>query len=809
MKKLGLLLATLLFASIGWGQNTYTKFAPANGVLKGSTTTYVTTAAADADIIGLWSGSCSNVTYLRGDGTCATPPGTGGGTVNSVALAAPTVFSVSGSPVTNTGTLTLAFATGQTANEFLATPDGTTGAVGLRVITTADLPAIPLTTGVTGTLPTGNGGTGEAGTFTGVRKANSASADTAAVAADVYGLWSGTCSSATFLRGDGSCAAPATGGTVTSVGLSWTGSGITVGGTPVTTSGTLALSGTLNATTGGTGEAGTITGVVKGNATSAMTAAVAADVYGLWSGTCSSSTFLRGDGSCAAPAGATGANPSASVGLTANNGSATTYMRSDGSPALDQTIAPTWTSLHTFHHGSVMDGVVGSVSPDRQDAQLILTNLTAGSGHALLDLFNVDKTDEAAITFDSEDSTGAPVQITGQYTRFVNSVNTSTNWQGVWGIHLQDPVNGDCNLINAWSGGALQLLAPCATMSPWNSPPPNGWVNVHGSVNANTQLVVGGSHAYSTTSGYALEVDGFAQVGDVDGSNTTNHAVQIGWSSGSSLGFIQAYSNDSAVFEPLTIGATVLTLSSSSGVVVGSATGGAKGNGTINATGMYVGGVIVPSVSASNTWATLQTFTPTTGRAANFNGIANTVTVFVQGSSTSGQSDGLFNFAGTTSADTSMQVSNQSGSTSYVQVVGDGGVVVGAPTGADKGLGSINAQSMFVNNSAVCTASGANCPATAALLFSTAQVANTGSICSVSNNVNISSCTISSTGVVVVNFSASYTSFKNCTANSAPGVPAVMTMVAGGTSSVTVESFDGSAIGSPVNVGFTIICFGT
>lgn len=50
----------------------------------------------------------------------------------------------------------------------------------------------------------------------------------------------------------------------------------------------------------------------------------------------------------AAPAAGTAGNPSALVGLTAVNGSATTYMRSDGAPALDQSIAPTWTGKHTW-----------------------------------------------------------------------------------------------------------------------------------------------------------------------------------------------------------------------------------------------------------------------------------------------------------------------------------------------------------------------------------------------------------------------------------------------------------------------------
>lgn len=43
------------------------------------------------------------------------------------------------------------------------------------------------------------------------------------------------------------------------------------------------------------------------------------------------------------------ANPGAQlVGLSAINGSAATAMRSDGAPALDQTIVPTWTGIHTF-----------------------------------------------------------------------------------------------------------------------------------------------------------------------------------------------------------------------------------------------------------------------------------------------------------------------------------------------------------------------------------------------------------------------------------------------------------------------------
>lgn len=47
------------------------------------------------------------------------------------------------------------------------------------------------------------------------------------------------------------------------------------------------------------------------------------------------------------------ANPTATIGLSAVNGVATTFIRSDGAPALDQSIAPTWTGTHKFTNAPV------------------------------------------------------------------------------------------------------------------------------------------------------------------------------------------------------------------------------------------------------------------------------------------------------------------------------------------------------------------------------------------------------------------------------------------------------------------------
>lgn len=148
-----------------------------------------TDIATGAILFTKWaSNSCTNGQVPQFDGTvwgCATL-GAGTGTVTSVALALPAIFTISGSPVTTTGTLTGTLAT-QAANLVWAGP--TTGAAAtptFRALVNADFPVtgvgagtyaggvtvntaglvtaasalLTLTTGVTGVLPMANGGTG-------------------------------------------------------------------------------------------------------------------------------------------------------------------------------------------------------------------------------------------------------------------------------------------------------------------------------------------------------------------------------------------------------------------------------------------------------------------------------------------------------------------------------------------------------------------------------------------------------------------------------------------------------------------------
>lgn len=301
---------------------TFNLFQPATGILKGNASTYVTTAAASGDVIATFTGTCNNGTYLRGDGTCNTPPGTG---VSSVGLTMPTGFSVAGSPVTSSGTL----AVSTTLNGVLH--GNGSGLSASNVLLGSE---------VGGTLPVANGGSG-ATSLTGLLTGNGTSAFTAATSANVISLWSGTCNSGSFLRGDGACAAAGT-GSVTSVGLTMPGV-FSVTGSPVTTSGTLAVA--ASGTSGGIPYFNSAT-------TMASSAALAANqlVLGGGAGTTPATLGSLGTTATVLHGNAAGAPSFGAVSLTAdvsgtlpvlNGGTGVTSKTGTGSVVLSDT--PTFT----------------------------------------------------------------------------------------------------------------------------------------------------------------------------------------------------------------------------------------------------------------------------------------------------------------------------------------------------------------------------------------------------------------------------------------------------------------------------------
>ena len=183
--------------------------------------------------------------------------GTGNGSVTSVAATAPAAgITISGSPVTSSGTLTFALANDLAALEALSG----TGVARRTGADTWSLGAVNLASEVTSTLPIANGGTG-ATTESGARTALGATT----VGASIFTL--ANPSAVTFLRVNAdntvtalsdanfrSAIGAGTGnGSVTSVAVSTSGVGISVTGSPVTSSGTITI--TSNATDSNTASA--------------------------------------------------------------------------------------------------------------------------------------------------------------------------------------------------------------------------------------------------------------------------------------------------------------------------------------------------------------------------------------------------------------------------------------------------------------------------------------------------------------------------------------------------------------------------
>jgi len=172
-------------------------------------------------------------------------PFTTGGTVTSVDITVPSFLSVSGGPITTSGTFAIGVAD-QTGNTVFSSPaDGSSGPPTFRTLVPSDIPNLSAAKITSGVLSVAQGGTGQ-------------SSLAAAIVALLPDTTSHTDQYLHVMPGGGfdwsSPSGGGGGGSVTSVDGSGGTTGLTLTGGPITTSGTLTLGGTLEAANGGTGQ---------------------------------------------------------------------------------------------------------------------------------------------------------------------------------------------------------------------------------------------------------------------------------------------------------------------------------------------------------------------------------------------------------------------------------------------------------------------------------------------------------------------------------------------------------------------------
>lgn len=142
---------TYIYNDAAWGnENSSARTIPLT--LNGTQKTLMT-GLPPATISSLGGVIVGSGLSIDGDGVLFTTGGGGGGdgTVTSVAMTVPTGFSVTGSPVTTSGTLAVSLDS-QAKNKVLASPTSAAGVPSFRVLDASDIPNLPASKITSGTL---------------------------------------------------------------------------------------------------------------------------------------------------------------------------------------------------------------------------------------------------------------------------------------------------------------------------------------------------------------------------------------------------------------------------------------------------------------------------------------------------------------------------------------------------------------------------------------------------------------------------------------------------------------------------------
>ncbi len=567
----------------------------------------------------------------------------------------------------------------------------------------------------------------------------------------------------------------------------------------------------LNSATGGSKGAGTInaTGLyVNGSAVGVGGGAVSSVGISVPSGGCfgtsgspvtssgtlgvtlsgTTSQYVDGTGGCQTTA--IGANPTGLIGLTAVNGTATTFARSDGHSALDQSISPTWTGAHSFNGGFTV-GAASSVA---------VVNSTTATNAATV-LFERGGTAFAQV---SNEGTAGGINVgssVGDLSVQVRNHNFGLSTNSGTSIALGVSAAGNVTVAAPSSGTSLSVTGFANSNAvAINGPSTTGQsfgVQINAGTNSSDRALRI-QNAAGTANYFGVAGDGSWFAGPLGLSSMAMTAagnVTIGApSSGVSLTVSSpTATNRVAVFDSAQANGPYVAWTDSGtdvGYVGNSAsviTGGASPDLAISATGAHQ--LILGTNSTSRVTiggaGNVTVAAPSSGVAFSAtSAVGNSDSADVVSTAATGQSFGLSVSAGTNVSDAALRVFNKGFASQLFIVAGDGSAVIGSPTGGAKGVGSLNAQSMFVQGVPVVTGAGSN--------QQIASVVGTcsGGGCTAVNAKGISTTiTRNSAGNYTVTFSPPFSAQPSCVASANGTAGGIGTFTIGGTSSGTVITY--------------------